>query len=237
MNYFKSFLLSVMLLLIALAALYIYADQGQHTVLGTEHIGYVTKDVYSHYESPNIKIAVVTGMHPRENLSTNLAPEVVKLFAIMNKVEIADYHVTVTEQPQDFNQGRNNGESLVQKYVVPDIIKNSSYQLVIICHDHEKGYGEGYYVATPTRDGKSVSLGETVHQLLTQFNFYPGAQTSTNVKHSSSVVIVDKPLTNAGVPVFVYEIPEGSNPLEAVQMTYDLFATSYKVLMASNTRN
>lgn len=228
----QTILLFIGILLIIVAGLYIFANQSQHAILGTEKIGYVTKDVYSHYGVPQVKIAVVTGMHPRENLSTNLVPHVVKLFALMNKVEIVDYHITVTERPQDFYQGRNNGETLVANYVIPDI-KKSDYQLVIIGHDHEPGYGEGYYIATPTRDDKSVSLGEAVHQLLPQFNFYPGAKTSTQVKHSSSVDRVDKPLTNAGFPVFVYEIPEGSNQLEAVQMTYNLFESSFKALKAS----
>jgi hypothetical protein len=225
----KSSLLVVVLLV--LAAGYFFLNSGQHSILGTDEQGYVTKDVYSHYGNSTVKIAVITGMHPRENLSTNLVPQVIKVFALLNNVEIVDYHVTVTDQPQDFYEGRSNGQDLVERYAIPDI-KKSDYQLVIIGHDHEQGYGEGYYLATPTHDDKSVSWAEAVHQLLPEFNYYPG---STNTREkSTSISQIDRPLTNAGYPVFVYEIPEWNTQLEAGIMTYKLFSTSSKVLQATN---
>lgn len=221
----------ILIIILVVAGVYLFANYSQHSTLGSNQQGYVTKDVYSHYGTPNAKIAVVTGMHPREDLATNLVPQVIKIFALLNNVEIVDYHVTVTDQPQDFDVGRVNGQALVAQYVIPDV-KNSDYQLVIITHDHEQGYGEGYYIATPTHDSKSVTMGEAVHQLLPQFNYYPGS--TTKREKSSSISQVDRPLTNAGYPVFVYEIPEWNNQLEAAIMTYQLFSTSFKVLPAVN---
>jgi hypothetical protein len=52
-----------------------------------------------------------------------MVPLVVKLFALLNKVEIVDYHVTVTDQPDDFDVGRSNGQDLFEQYVIPDIKK------------------------------------------------------------------------------------------------------------------
>ena len=170
-------------------------------------------------------------MHPRENLSTNTVPLVVKIFALTNNVEIVNYHVTVTDQPDDFYAGRENGQALVAQYVIPDV-KQSDYQLVIVAHDHEQGYGEGYYIATPTHDSKSVTLGEAVHQLLPLFNYYSGSSTSR--EKSSSISQVDRPMTNAGFPVFVYEIPEWNTQIQAVQMTYQLFSASSKAIKALN---
>ena len=221
----------ILILILVIGAVYLFANFSQHTSLGSNQLGYVTKDVYSHYGTPNAKIAVVTGMHPREDLATNLVPQVVKLFALFNKVEVVDYHVTVTYQPKDFNVGRANGQALVAEYVIPDI-KTTDYQLVIIAHDHEQGYGEGYYIATPTHDYKSVTLADAVHQLLPQFNYYPGS--STKRAQSSSINQVDMPLTNAGYPVFVYEMPEWNNQLEATINTYQLFSASSNVIQALN---
>ncbi|NYB52238.1 MAG: hypothetical protein HVN35_06750 [Methanobacteriaceae archaeon] len=221
----------LLILLITVAAVYLFANHSQHSILGSNQLGYVTKDVYSHYGHPQVKMAVVTGMHPREDLATYTVPQVVKIFALLNNVEMVDYHVTVTDQPQVFDAGRENGQALVAQYVIPDI-KKSDYQLVIIAHDHEQGYGEGYYIATPTHDSKSMRLGEAVHQLLPEFNYYPGS--SNTREKSSSISQVDRPITNAGYPVFVYEIPEWKNQLEAIQMTYQLFSGSFKVLRASN---
>jgi hypothetical protein len=225
----KSYLLLIIIL--AVVAVYLFANFSQHSTLGTNQQGYVTKDVYSHYGTPKAKIAVVTGMHPRENLSSNTVPLVVKIFALTNNVEIVDYHVTVTDQPDDFDTGRENGQALVAQYVIPDV-KQSDYQLVIVAHDHEQGYGEGYYIATPTHDSKSVTMGEAVHQLLPLFNYYSGSSTSR--EKSSSISQVDRPMTNAGFPVFVYEIPEWNTQMQAVQMTYQLFSASSKVIQALN---
>jgi hypothetical protein len=226
----KSSLL-ILIVILGVFAVYVFANLGQHSIIGSNQQGYVTKDVFSHYGNPSAKIAVVTGMHPREDLATNLVSQVVKVFAILNNVEIVDYHVTVTEQPQDYDVGRQNGQALVAQYVLPDV-KKSDYQLVIIAHDHEKGYGEGYYIATPTHDSKSVSLGEAVHQILPQFNYYSGS--SSNREQSSSISQIDRPLTNAGFPVFVYEMPEWNTQLEAAQMTYQLLSSSYKVIQSLN---
>ena len=190
--------------IIAAAAFMLY-NSSDHSTLGSNSKGYVTKDVYAHYSTSAPKIAVITGMHPRETSAKTIVPEVIKLYALTHNVEIVNYKVTVTDSPQDFTTGRYNGQSLVAKYVVPDIAK-SNYSLVIIVHDHEKGYGSGYYIATPTMDSQSVNLAEKVSSLLPDFNYY---QRNTDSKaQSSSITQVDTPIVNTGTPVFVYEIPE-----------------------------
>ena len=220
--------LSIFLLIVlAFFAIFIFANLSHHSDLGSDQRGQVTKDVYAHYGTSKAKIAVITGMHPREDLATSLVPQAVKFFALINRVEIVDYHITVTDQAQDFYIGRNNGQALVTQYVIPDIQKSDN-QLVIIAHDHEQGYGEGFYLATPTHDTKSVTLADYVHQLLPQFNYYPGS--ADNKAQSSSITQIDKPLAQSGFPVFVYEMPQWSNQLEALVMTYNLFDASFKLL-------
>jgi hypothetical protein len=226
----KNDLRIITLVFIAFLVVFIFANLSIHSELGSDQRGYVTRDVYAHYGAPKAKIAVITGMHPREGLATNLVPQAVKLFALLNKVEIVDYHITVTDQAKDFYVGRNNGQGLVEEYVIPDIQK-SDYQLIIIAHDHKQGYGEGFYLATPTRDTKSFTLANYVQQILPQFNYYPGSSDSKAI--SSSITQIDKPLTQAGIPVFVYEMPQWSNQLEALIMTYNLFDASFKLLKSN----
>lgn len=181
-----------------------------HSFLGSDSGGYVTKDVYSHSSSSGPKIAIITGMHPRETSAKTIVPLVIKSYMGTNSsVEIVNYVINVTNSPNDFEVGRHNGEELVAKYVVPDIEK-SNYDLVIICHNHRNSYGNGYYIATPTMDPKSVQLAEAIHDILPDFNYY---QRNTDEKaESTSINKVDTPIAAAGTPVFVYEIPEwGSN--------------------------
>ena len=201
----KIFIILLLITGIIAAAAFMLYNSSNHSNLGSDSKGYVTKDVYAHYGTSSPKIAVITGMHPRETSAKTVVPEVIKLYALTHNVEIVNYKVTVTDSPQDFTTGRYNGQSLVAKYIVPDIAK-SNYSLVIIVHDHEKGYGSGYYIATPTMDSQSVNLAKKVSSLLPDFNYY---QRNTDSKaQSSSITQVDTPIVNTGTPVFVYEIPE-----------------------------
>ncbi|MGZ7047047.1 MAG: hypothetical protein ACXVHP_02040 [Methanobacterium sp.] len=213
-----------MLIIVVLGLFFLY-NSGEHSTIGSDSTGYVTKNVYSHYGSGTTKIAVVTGMHPREDLSKTIIPSMIKFYALTHNVEIVNYQVTVTKNPDDFTEGRNNGESLVSQYINPDI-KQSNYGLVIICHDHEKGYGEGYYIATPTMDTKSVALAENVHVLIPYFNYYK--RNTESKAQSSSIVKVDTPITKSGIPVFVYEIPEWDSTFTAFLNTYNLIDSSFR---------
>lgn len=180
------------------------SNNASNNVLGSDNKGFVTKEIYSNPDASGPKIAVVTGMHPREITAKNVVPDVLKDYTSKHNIEIVNYQVNVTDQPGNFKIGRQNGEALVARYVVPDIAK-SNYSLVIICHNHVQGYGEGYYIATPTMDDKSINLAQLTHNMLPYFNYY-----QRNVKttpEQSSINAVDYPIVATGTPVFVYEIP------------------------------
>jgi hypothetical protein len=223
----KSYVKLLLLLLIVAAGLFLLYNSSEHSIIGSNSNGYVTKEVYSHYGSDGTKIAVVTGMHPREDLSKSTVPSAIKFYALTHNVEIVNYHVTVTNNPEDFTESRNNGEGLVAQYVIPDI-KKSDYGVVIICHDHERGYGDGYYIATPTMDAKSVALAEAVSSLLPSFNYYK--RNTEKKAQSSSITRIDNPIVESGTPVFVYEMPEWNGNIEAFLNSYRLIDSSFKVL-------
>lgn len=166
-------------------------------------------------------------MHSRETLHSSVLPVVAKVFAATNIVEIVNYQVKVSASPQDFTVGRANGESLVHDYVVSDVAK-SNLSLVIIGHDHEAGYGEGYYIATPTMDNGSVSLGNDVSSQLLDFNYYKRDESSE--AKSSSITKVDAPIVATGTPVFVYEIPENDDWFNAFSNSYKLVDAAFKAL-------
>ena len=223
----KTYTIIILFILIAGAIFFILLNSSEKSTLGTNSVGYVTKNVYNHYGATGPKIAVVTGMHPREDLSIAVVPQVIKLYALTHNVEIVNYQVAVTDNPAVFSTGRHNGESLVSQYAIPDI-KKSDYNLVIICHDHERGYGEGFYIATPTMDSKSVTLASAVHSLLPDFNYY---QRDTSKRtQSSSIKKVDAPITASGTPVFVYEMPEWSGYMESFFKSNNLISTSFNLL-------
>jgi len=203
------------------------------TVIGADYRGTVTKDIYTSYNpffgNSNIKkIAIITGMHPREISAKNVVPLVIKSYPQTHEnVEIVNYQISVTDQPENYKIGRYNGEGLVAKYVIPDI-KKSNYSLVIIVHNHIMGYGNGYYIATPTMDTKSISLGESIHNLLPNFNFYK--RNIDQEPEQTSINRVDNPITATGTPVFVYEIPEWAGNSNIISNTYSLINGVYNVI-------
>ena len=222
----KIIVISLIIIIAAILGFFILTE-GSSEVIGENELGLVTKVNYPHSDNATVQIAVVSGMHSRENLHKFILPLVCRAFAFTHgDVEIVNYCVKVTDSPEKFEKGRANGESLVHDYVVGDVAK-SDPDLVIIGHDHEPGYGEGYYIATPTMDNASVDLAEEVTGDI-GFNYYK--RNKTRPSKSTSIKRVDTPLVNTGTLVFVYEIPETDSKTIALIESYRLLEASYNHL-------
>ena len=145
-------ILIIAILLVIGALIYVstpkYAEIDYTTIANTS-IGTVEVGIAGN-ESAETSIALITGIHPRETLSIEPEIQAAKEYG-NDDVKIINYKVTVTQDPQDYEQGRANGESLVHDYVNPSIME-SDVDAVIISHSHIPEYGEGFYVATPEMD-------------------------------------------------------------------------------------
>ena len=192
-----------------------YQD-GQYQTLANESIGTVEKCVYGNDNAPT-SIAVITGIHPREPLSIEPVIKAVKEFG-NDTVKIIHYRVNVTDHPQDYQIGRDNGEKLVHDHVNPDVTKSDA-GAVIISHSHIPEYGEGFYLATPEMDNASVEIAEKVANS-SDFNYYP--VTGQETYKSTSAVLVSKPIAQAGYPTLVYEMPEDITNDTATSKTKEL---------------
>lgn len=223
----KMALISLIIIIAAILAFFIFTE-GNSQLVGENNLGSITKVNYTHSDNASVKIAVVSGMHSREKLHKFVLPLVCRFFAFTHQdVELINYCVIVTDSPEDFNRGRANGESLVHDYVVRDVAKWDP-DLVIIGHDHEPDYGEGYYIATPTMDKPSVKLAKYVADDI-GFNHYK--RNKTIPARSSSILNVDNPIVDTGARVFVYEIPEVDNKVSAFSHSYRLLEASYNRLL------
>ncbi|MGB9978870.1 hypothetical protein [Methanobacterium sp.] len=194
-------------------------NNSNSAVIGSDNRGYVTKDVYASNGLNQPKIAIITGIHPREKIAISPIETLIKNYASTHSVEITDYSIHVLDNPENFTVGRNNGEELAAQYIVPDI-KKSDYKLVIIFHAHQQGYGDGFYIATPSMDNKSVELAKNVKKTLPSFSYYQSLK-NTPYK-ATSVIRVSDPIANEGYPTFVYEIPEQNTTENATEMTSKL---------------
>ena len=189
----------------------------EYTTLGNTSIGTVEVGI-SGNENATKCIALITGIHPREKLSIDPEIEAAKQFG-NDDVKIIHYKVTVTENPEDYNEGRANGESLVHDYVNPHVT-SSDADAVIISHSHNPTYGEGFYLATPEMDSASVDIAKKISES-SDFNYYP--VTGNETYKSTSAVLVSKPIAQAGYPTFVYEIPEDIWEMTSTDKTKELF--------------
>lgn len=215
-------ILIVVFLLILSCLLYYENERIQnmpYKVLGNNSLGTVEKVIYGN-ASANTTIALITGIHPREKLA--IGPEITaaKEYAnSRNDVKIINYQVNVTKDAKDYKKSRNNGESLVHDFVNKDVT-HSDADCVIISHSHIPDYGEGYYLATPEMDEKSVKVAFAINNT-TDFGYYP--RTGNESYKSTSAVLVSKPIAQAGYPTFVYEIPENITKQDSTNKTMELF--------------
>lgn len=188
-----------------------------YTTLGNTSIGTVEVGISGNESAPTT-IALITGIHPRETLSIEPEIQAAREFGNDN-VKIIHYKVTVTQNPDDYEQGRKNGESLVHDYVNPHVTQSDA-DAVIISHSHNPNYGEGFYLATPEMDSASVNIAQKISKT-SDFNYYP--VTGNETYKSTSAVLVSKPIAQAGYPTFVYEIPEDIWEFTATGKTKELF--------------
>ena len=213
-------ILFIAILLVIGALIYVttpkYAEIDYTTIANTS-IGTVEVGIAGN-ESAETSIALITGIHPRETLSIEPEIQAAKEYG-NDDVKIINYKVTVTQNPQDYEKGRANGESLVHDYVNPSIME-SDVDAVIISHSHIPEYGEGFYLATPEMDDASVNIASSIRDS-SDFNYYP--VTGTETYKSTSAVLVSKPIAQAGYPTFVYEIPEDISEWTATEKTKELF--------------
>lgn len=216
----KTKIIIILFIIILFGAFYIIThsyNEIEYTTLANTSIGTVEKGI-SGNENATKCIALITGIHPRETLSIDPEIQAAKEFG-NDDVKIINYKVTVTQNPEDYNDGRANGESLVHDYVNPDVT-SSDADAVIISHSHNPTYGEGFYLATPEMDSASVNIARNIEKT-SDFNYCP--VTGNETYKSTSAVLVSKPIAQAGYPTFVYEIPEDIWEFTSTGKTKELF--------------
>lgn len=213
----KTKIIIILIILLGLILIFGNSKDISYETLADTDIGSVEVGICGN-ENATKCIALITGMHPREPLSIGPEIEAAKQFG-GDDVKIIHYKVTVTRDAQDYNLGRANGESLVHDYVNPHVT-SSDADAVVISHSHIPEYGEGFYVATPQMDDASVRIAKNINQS-GDFNYYP--VTGNETYKSSSVVLVSKPIAQAGYPTLVYEVPENVFEFIITFKTKDLF--------------
>lgn len=165
--------------------------------LGNTSYGSVVKEgPYGNRESP-IQIAIIVGVHPLESDAHIAMLNAIKQNSNSLKYGYTIYKVNVTQDPDDYQSGRMNGQLLANKFAVPDII-NQKYKLTVDVHSNVGNWDESRFIFAPVAGSSSESIGRNLSNELPWLSYYvPPNPTST--------IYVTEPLINAGIPALVYE--------------------------------
>jgi len=163
--------------------------------------GKVHKTIYN--KDKQVKLTIIVGMHPRETGSIKSTKNIIKNYT---KYKITLYEVELNDKKSfDFETTRARGELLVNREIIP-LINSNNTDLVIIPHNHQKGYGaDGTWITTNYNDTMSNNIAK---QLCYALNWTHYGYNGNNNPQSTSILGVDKPITNNGVPCIVLELDE-----------------------------
>ncbi len=166
-------------------------------VLGTKEYGKVIREgPYGNKNSP-VKVAYIVGVHPLESNSHKATIESIKNHEGSLKRCYYIYRVIVTQDADDYDKGRMNGQLLANSFVVPDI-KSHGFQLAVDVHSNRGNYEEKRFVFAPIEGSKAESIARNVKNGIPGFVYhFPFSQTSPQY--------VTIPLINAGIPAIVFE--------------------------------
>ncbi len=220
----------IAIFLAVICSIFLYGNNQHNTFNQTaDHwendYGTVDKYILGNNNS-STEMVLIAGIHPREKLAIEPEIEAARQFASNHDVRFIVYHVKVTNNPTDYQASREQGESLVHDFIVPDI-SNTNAQSVIISHSHVKGYGEGFYLATPEMDKASVDISHKIANS-SDFNYFP--RNVSKPVEATSAILVSNPIAQAGYPTFVYEIPEDITDHDSTNKALELFDLMYNIV-------
>lgn len=166
-------------------------------VLGENEYGTVTRDgPYGNTSSP-LRMAYVVGVHPLEYQAHQAMEEAVKNQDRSLEKCYYIYRINVTQNPQDYDKGRVNGQKLANQYALPDI-KTSSISLVMDVHSNEGNYQEKWFLFVPGQSQKAENIAYKIKNQTSWLKVY-------SPPNPTSPAYVTIPLIQSGIPAMIYE--------------------------------
>lgn len=205
-KYLKLFILLVMVFSVtAISAFYLYPTPKvssstptfSSVVLGQTEYGTVTREgPYGNPNSPN-RVVYIVGVHPLEYQAHNAIFETIKNQnkSLENCYYI--YKINITQDKDNYNKGRANGQSLANTIAVPDI-KKMSIKLVIDVHSNEGNYQEKRFLFIPMDSEKSEKIAVEIKNQTNWLTIYSPPDPT-----SPSYITI--PLIKSGIPSMIYE--------------------------------
>ena len=165
-------------------------------MMGNTSYGNVVKEDLGNTSS-KVKIAYIVGVHPLEYEAHQAMVQSISDHNKTLKYCYYVYKVNVTQNADNYNIGRMNGQLLANKFVVPDIEKQK-FQLTIDVHSNVGNWVGTRFLFAPVNGTKAETIAMNIKNQLPWLTYYvPPDPTSPSY--------VTIPLNNAGIPAIVYE--------------------------------
>jgi hypothetical protein len=205
-NIILSAVLVVILIVTITASFFLYptnnaissTSEGDNPVLlGNTSYGNVEKlGPYGNQNSP-VKIAYIIVVHPLESKAHQAILEAIISKDKQLKYCYYIYKINVTQNAEDYNKGRLNGQILANEYAVPDII-SQKFDLTIDVHSNVGNWKENQFIFSPVKGSSSEDIAMKINNKICWLTYYvPPNPTSTSY--------VTIPLIKAGIPAIIYE--------------------------------
>jgi hypothetical protein len=170
--------------------------------IGSDELGSVTLE--GPYGNPNStnKIAIIVGVHPFEFKSHNSFLKYLKKYNNSLNNSYYVYIVDVTQDKDDFDKSRMNGQLLAQKFAVPDI-NSKNYTFCVDVHGHRDQYVLNNAIVAPLNDEESTRIGKEIIRKTPSvgiLNYVPASD-----GHPTSPDYVSIPILKNGTPTIIYE--------------------------------
>jgi hypothetical protein len=151
------------------------------------------------YGNPNspVKIVYILGQHPRESDVHQAVQETVKSKSKSLQYCYYLYNINVTDNPEEFDTGRMNGQLLSNQYVLPDI-QASNYSLAVDVHSYCNIYPEEPIIFSPISNEPSESVALNLSEKISWLKYY-------HLPYSTSPEYTTIPLIEGGTPSIVFE--------------------------------
>lgn len=166
--------------------------------LGSNSLGYVTLEGPFGNQSSQVTVAYIIGQHPRESQAHEALESYIQEHTNSLNYKYYIYKVHVTNNPNDFNQGRMNGQLLAQEFIVPDV-NYKHFHLLVDVHSSNAFYYPEPYLFTPGSGGTSLQYAQKIVNENKDWLAYYEPPEYTSPKYST------QPIKDNGTPAIVFE--------------------------------
>jgi hypothetical protein len=169
-------------------------------ILGKTSYGWVEKDVYGNKSSVDT-VVLIMGIHPREQKFGKAILSVLQSKSKHLSKKYVVYRVHVTKNLRSYSKGRRNGELLANKFLVPQVVKNTYPKLVIDIHENRgkfSGYRFARFLYIISKDNYTLNYAKKIIKSMPFLKIYAP-------RHASSPQYVTMPIAMKDHPTLIYE--------------------------------